>query len=68
MTENRPSTDPLTRPPYCDIEAMADRMVGARASDERRHGIIPKYGREGETEFRLKDWIQSMRIMPRNST
>ena len=30
------------------------RQDGALASDER-HGIIPKYGQEGETEFSLKD-------------
>ena len=37
---------------------------GARASDEH-HGIIPKYGQEGETEFRVKDLIQSVRIKHR---
>ena len=30
------------------------RQDGALASDER-HGIVPKYGQEGETEFSLKD-------------
>ena len=45
---------PLT-PPHKSkqLEAMGYRMV-PRASAER-HGIIPKYGRDGETEFGQKD-------------